>query len=363
MVVAKPIIRQLAATDYGDLICGTATVFRGGMEIDYPLLFRRDNLSNWTGAFVGDKLVAGLGVLRRTIVTPLGELPAALVGCVFTLPDYRQQGFASQLLTTALDELRGTGIELVLISGNRPLYHRFCAINTGAYLRAKFPVGHWKDSSLRLIPFSADLAPDLLRLYSGKPAYFLRSVDDFLRVVATGKAEDKPAKVYVMATNDCVAAYAVVREYGDTLEIVESAGDVNVIWKAIPQLARQSGATDVDWRGDSPDSELRNFLREREVEVYSEGFAGTILLLQPHRLQDRFVPWLESRFGSRQLALRITADDAKLLLTASDRRHEASVPCGLCALMFGASTEVGDPIEWLPAGLPLPLPRYGLDFV
>lgn len=68
------------------------------------------------------RLVASL---RITEIAIGGTRGAALLGPIAVDPDFRGQGFGSQLIAETLADMKSTGIALVVLVGDEPYYGRF----------------------------------------------------------------------------------------------------------------------------------------------------------------------------------------------------------------------------------------------
>ena len=73
-------------------------------------------------AELGGKLVAAL---RLTDITVGGASGAVLLGPLAVDPEFRGCGFGSKLIRESLDDMKRSGIKLVVLVGDEPYYGRF----------------------------------------------------------------------------------------------------------------------------------------------------------------------------------------------------------------------------------------------
>ena len=350
---------------------GANIVFRhhgGDMSLDYPVLWSGMPETVWFGAVESRTVVSAVGTIKKQIATPFGRISAAGIGSVYTLPDYRERGLASQLLDLSLAHLREEGVELVLISGDLSIYRRVGAVLTGCFLYSEFSTQHIDSPSghTAIVEYSAEMATQILCLYDQKIARFERNLQTWNLFVGSGKAEDKPCRIFAGIQDGYPQAYVVSRSGGDgVFEIVESSGPFELIYKMLPEVGRQWNSHLVRFFGDSPDDDVATGLSQRSIRVDYHPFAGTMLALQPKRLWERFKMWAEDRNPAANCRFWSSWDDNHTLRIRVDNTEtELSTPGEISDLLFGSkSLEIEKPISnALAPFLPVPLPRYGMDF-
>ncbi|MGB9857029.1 MAG: GNAT family N-acetyltransferase [Dictyoglomaceae bacterium] len=98
--------------------------FYPSMEIEFPLLFSKDNLENLLIIKENGKIVSHFGSLPQELIILGNFIPVGCIGSVCTHPNYRGKGYASILLKEIERRLKHKKIPLMLISGTRALYTR-----------------------------------------------------------------------------------------------------------------------------------------------------------------------------------------------------------------------------------------------
>lgn len=121
-----------------------------------PLLSRFCRVADDNG-----KLIASI---RMTELTIGGEPHATLLGPVAVDPDYRGQGYGRKLIAEAIEEMRASGVALVILVGDEPYYGRF-GFKPAPAGQIVFP---GPVNPMRIL--AAELQPGALKGFHGKVA-------------------------------------------------------------------------------------------------------------------------------------------------------------------------------------------------
>lgn len=118
-----------------------------------PLMSRFCRVADYNG-----RLIASI---RMTEIT-IGGLPnATLLGPVAVDPDFRGQGYGRKLVAEALNEMKASGVALVVLVGDEPYYARF-GFKPAPYGHIVFP-GPVNPSRI----LAAELQPGALQRFHG----------------------------------------------------------------------------------------------------------------------------------------------------------------------------------------------------
>ncbi|MBW3625531.1 MAG: GNAT family N-acetyltransferase [Armatimonadetes bacterium] len=206
-----------------ELVRLTNRVFRargGDMGREYPLVFDPDRPEGMRVILEDDKIVSHVGVAVRDASLLGVPLRVASIGAVCTDPEYRGRGFAGALMEDATAFALQQKCQLMLISGDRPLYRRLGAVRPGRFTRievavADLPPGYSLDRA-----GEADI-PELIRLYQREPVRFLRHPDYWRRLLYAAMLMNSPADCWlVLDREDSMANLALQRTAGDHLPTV-----------------------------------------------------------------------------------------------------------------------------------------------
>jgi hypothetical protein len=190
---------------------------------------------------------------RRTVV--------GLVAAVFTDPAVRGQRLGTAVLLDVLGRAR-PGADLVLASGDRDLYRRQGFEPVAPLTRFRMPAAAPASSTATRAPgyetreldaaalaeasgYSADLEA-LMALHDAEAVHFVRSADDWKKLVAAGRLVDAPATLSMVTRAGRPVAFiaaqrALPRPDGTVRprRILELAGDRDAIVAVAPQLAEE----------------------------------------------------------------------------------------------------------------------------
>lgn len=243
-------------------------VFRpagGDLTHELPLLFEagnRDNLRvivNEAGT-----VLAHAGCLRREAMILKRRTTVGFIAAVFTDPSVRGQRLGTSVLQDALARVRPAA-DLVLASGDRDLYRRQGFEPSAPLARFRLPAaetlaGAVREYELRTIgggtatepggvivqpppPSAGDIA-ELQDLHAEEPVRFIRSDEDWRKLLAAGRLVDAPATFTVVTRAGRAVAFAAAQNAAPRPDgtvrprrILEVAGDRNAIMSVAPLLA------------------------------------------------------------------------------------------------------------------------------
>ncbi len=124
-------IERLRAGDYDELLAMMNRVFHkqdgNTFDVFLPVMWERDDehMSKHLAIRADGRIAAVVGVYPLPAV--VGGIPVAFstIGNVATLPEYEGRGMMKRLMTEAVREARGMGLEVARLSGARQRYNRY----------------------------------------------------------------------------------------------------------------------------------------------------------------------------------------------------------------------------------------------
>jgi predicted N-acetyltransferase YhbS len=258
------LVRPATPADLPRVIAAADAVFRSppveglhSMGHDYPLLFSSDNASHLLIAEDGaGELLAHAGFVLRAANLHGTEVPVATIGSVFTRPDQRQRGLATQVLAAAVESARRAGALLGMVSGHRGLYERAGFAPYPACPRYWVPAAgaDAEAAELAIAPYTDDALNDVMALSAREPVHFVRSVADWKRLLGAKVLFFEPAEMFLIRRAGRVVAYLALgrpnRSTPDARDpvvrsarVLELAGDRAAIAAAVSVIAHQLGVT------------------------------------------------------------------------------------------------------------------------
>ena len=372
--------RALKAQEFESLCALVNTVFRsdeiGRMEEQYPLLFAPGNYDDLFVMIDEGVVVSHVGALTRDISVLGCRMSTMSIGAVATCASHRGQGLATRLMEAAVRKAVERDAVLMPISGGRGLYTRLGAKRIGQYALYTVPrdVLTACDTDIRRA-VSADL-PEMTRLYAEEPSRYVRPSTDLGTAVDAEWICDRDGETVVIREGGHLAAYAGVQKRRPDREdeasrarLAEIAGSRSALLRALPDLYDRYGVDAIEIVTGASDRELASLLLPHGVTAASQGFTGTVLVLQPKRLLQVFDDYIGDVLGRDTLAWEVSG--AAVLFQGGGREHAVSTS-DLGALVFGVVPPDPAPIETIPPGplrtalervFPLQLPWYGFNFV
>ncbi len=263
-----------------------------------------------------------VGTLRSWIVLEDSRLSVASVGSVCTLPSYRGNGLASNILQCVNERLKEEGILLMLVSGNHGLYRRqdcfevgeTCVVTVGeAGLsdQEQTAVTEYRNGDLR----------EMLSVYNRERTRFERSYERFdslLREQTYLSYRRAQPKILVHRSFDGIDSYAVVgilpREEQRCGEVVEFAGPDNEVSEILAYAQRTLELPSLVVPVPNYRSTLAELLIARGGTLDTQTISGTVKIIDFGRLWELLRPYLNSRMGNNAAA-------AIGLSTQADRIH------------------------------------------
>ncbi len=367
---------RAARADELDAVVGLSnTVFGEHSSHDmgrwFPTLFRRANLGRLRIFVDGGRPVALAGFTIDRIVVPGSSFVVACVGSVCTLKSHQGRGLGTRLMDDVAAVARADGASVLLVSGGRGLYRRMGCINAGCYLTVKAPRKAFPAPAGRrpIRKWRIADVPRMTELHRAEPVRFERTVEEFLAFLRTGRISDRACRTWVCAVDDParIDAYLCVQEAVDAPEgrivaVKELAGSRDAVLAALPCIMKEMKADHaaVDCLGSDPD--LPRIAAARGLEAVPRGFPGTVKVIDPPRL----LPVLK-RFAGPEVTVWASAEGFTLRMGPESFGVRGPEP--VTAFLFGSSERRPDlpgpgPLRAaLQAGLPIPLPDYGLNYL
>ena len=214
------VVRSATQADLPRLLASADLVFRhptrpglGSMGHDYPLLFHPDNAPNLSLVEApGGEIIAHAGFVLRPAEILGQRLQVACFGSVFTLPEHRNHGLATAVLGAAVERAQRLGTDLGLVSGARGLYERagFSPFPPCVRYRIRRTQDASDQGSDGLVAYSEAALAELMDIQAQEPVRFVRSADDWRRVMGTGVVFFEPGEVFLVKTGNTPVAYVAV---------------------------------------------------------------------------------------------------------------------------------------------------------
>ncbi len=283
-------VERLTANDYDELLSFLNEVFDyskdKGFDLLLPVMWVRDDEHMGKHLVLRDneKIVAALGIypLKTNIMGE--ELLFATCGNIGTLESYRGKGLMSQLLDTAMDEMRKMGVDAARLGGQRQRYERYGFEPAGikhTYRLDRKNIAE-KTSAISFTPIESDSTEALsfaIKLQHSESQYVDRG--NTLEFYKTASAwYNKP----YLATDKDGKAVGILCTSNDKKEIAELYGlDTNVKYDILKAWIINNELSSVNYVGLGFDNELARLII-RDCAVVSVQHASQFKIMNWERV-------------------------------------------------------------------------------
>lgn len=293
MLKELPMVERLANAVFRGYKHAPQTMFQ-----EYPDLYHEDNLENIRIIADGGAPVANINFLPQTVAIGPALVPAATLGGVCTLPDYRGHGHSTALLEDCIRKMEQMGICVLHVSGDRHMYRAAGCLPAGlAYDFCLSPPAR-EESCVQILHTGEEQLDVIARLYAQEYGRYIRSRDRMEQLMNSRKYIDRPGvarHTSLVLREGAAAAYFVVRTDGDAGRIVEWAGDKKLVLSAAKQITERYSLKKLSGSVLNSDADALAFLRNCGVALSPRRQSGTIKIID----FPRFMEALRSYFAER----------------------------------------------------------------
>lgn len=365
--------KRLQAGDYPSLCALEDKVFGPDFCRRFPQLFCAQNRENLWAFRDRGEVVSHVGWLFRWFSLGGCSIRVGMVGCVATDEAYRGRGLAGRLLNAGLDDARAAGVDLVLISGSRGLYHRLGAAEVGRDSEVRVDraaAGRLETPCFELDPMTTGDIHACRTLYENKAMFFLRPTSDWQHHLESGFGMHGWTTSYTVKRGGRVCAYLVLcfdREK-NIARVVEFGGDAAAVCGVAKRTLDAHGADAILFHLQPPDAALGALLSDAGGTAVTVPAAGTLLILNPQQMMGRLRPHFARALGERKAREVAVGGEGEVVEGAvrisfgerEDFVFRSREDLALC--VFGRP-ETPVPEGTMRRVFPIPSPWYGLNWV
>ncbi|RED55999.1 GNAT family N-acetyltransferase [Cohnella lupini] len=345
----------------------------------FPFLFSATT-SHSLGLFEDGSLLVFMGLVPALIRIGGSRVTVFSLGSVFTLPEARNRGLASQLLEEIKVYSRQAGVSILLVSGEGPLYARSGCRKFGeAYRLAwsrELSLASEATDGYRTYQMNESRHQDVLhlqRIAAKRYAAYEQSVWDFPLLLNTeAEVSNKKMKqhVYVARHEKKIVAFVVVAlptsvSKGEPY-VVEWAGRSTAVAALLSHVVIDNNLDRLNIVVETHEREMLATLCSAKSEKIRN--QGTVFLVDPEQLFRQLRPYLEAKdpVAGKNLIVSNTPDGGATF-TISGLPIVALSSDELVSLLFDSQPEPDLPAEWNTVAalwFPIPFPYTGgLNYV
>jgi predicted N-acetyltransferase YhbS len=371
-------MRSLHEGELEGIVELTSAVFRPTLVADYPHFFNRENASNLRVVVEDGKVVSHIGTLRRDASILGCTVRMAALGGVATYEEHRGKGHATALFQDTMRVCKEDGVDFMLVSGYRKMYHRFGCRIIGKDWRARIDAdqaGAFDDGKVEISEATEKDLPDLMALYRREPVRWIRPPSDCMHALA-GIVMNQPSVIHVLREKGIVRGYVIVQNpkgQGQVEgKVFEVAGEREVLAGALGELLKMYNMSALSLHVMGFDGLLLDVLKGRGATCSPEESSGTVTLINFTQFMEKMRPYFTEVVGERVAKGLVFEEPGDQMIfryggdaVVADNQGQAA------ELIFGTHEGVenrllekgGKAGEVLADIFPIPALWYGLNFV
>lgn len=296
------IIRNINASEYDQLIKKVSESFGYAayekIDRDFPHLFAASNFSHLWVACEGDSILGHAGAWKTSLRVEKNIWDVGGIGGVFTLPEARGEGIASNLVNKACEDLKAQGAILAFLwSGKHDYYRKLGFEAIGRQWSIEIPHDQSADALAKNKTW---------KLESSKSTMLLQKSFELLNQQAWGVARSyelhsqllgsEGCQVYSAWNGESLLAYAVVNKGRDLSDhIHEWGGEAGVVLELCIALARKIGRPHILLTPElGTDGNTVIALTDKAGFARAPGIMALVKVLQPKVLVEKINEFLNT---------------------------------------------------------------------
>jgi predicted N-acetyltransferase YhbS len=264
---------------------------------EFPDLFCEENLDNVRVIVEDGKPVSNMNYVIRPVSIHGCNINIASLGAVATLKDYRGRGYASLLLDDCVSRMYNSGVDVLLISGDRRLYRNIGSTQTGIMYMYHITDNnkhgiYYKEYNIRELNIkncSQNDMYNLANLYKQENIRFVRYYDKFHELLDSRKFMRKKTtqkKVVVIERKEGYEAYFYMVVDGNEGTLYDCVGSRELIIKACTILLEEYGLKCINGRLMIYHTSAINYCRENNILLEERRLIGTIKIINFKSLME-----------------------------------------------------------------------------
>ncbi|MCC6698924.1 MAG: GNAT family N-acetyltransferase [Candidatus Hydrogenedentes bacterium] len=364
--------RCLEQGELGSLETLVDTVFMPGktgvMRHAFPALFNEDNRANLLVYSEEGRIVSHVGRTERWASLGGCTVRVGCVGAVATYEEYRGSSLASRLLERTCRDADASGVDFLMISGDRGLYRRAGAVSVGLDYRLvlnRSEAERLRSADYQVQPYEAADLPVWMEAYERKCAHFIRPLEDWNWALETRLCQLVASEFLSVTLKGAVCGYTVshVSNRDGACVVAEYAGDDAAIVSVLGLLMERHNTQTVRMHVQGTQTALIGMLAKAGVLMEPVHANGTLLVLDFPRFGDRLRPWIASQVGmASAAALSVREEEDRIYFEMGHERMDFASRADATEFVFG-NHQRGRGHGVFARAFPAPSLWYGLNYV
>ncbi len=370
-------MRSLHPGEFQSLCDLVHTVFRPGLAEEYPHFYTPAHAGEMRVVVANGRVVSHIGALRRNASIFGCTVRASSLGGVATYEEHRGNGYATALFEDTMRVCREDGVDFMLVSGYRKMYHRFGCRYVGRdweFSVSAERAGDFDDASVELVEASPDDVPAMASVYREEPVRWMRPPSDYTHAF-NGFVMNRPALVYKVCEAGMTRGYVIVqqpREADDRIPVQEAAGDRGCLAGALGKLIRKLDLRALGVHVMGCDRWFQDCLQSRGLTGAPANSSGTVTLINFVQFMERMRPYFAEVVGETEAqSLVFTEQGDEMIFSYGGDRVVAPDQGAAVQLIFGTLDGVEEALlksggragEILAQVFPIPALWYGVNYL
>ena len=349
-------------------------VFFEGLADIQPHAFNGDNANNLRVVVENGEVVSHIGTIRRNISIMGCTLRVASLGGVATCESHRGRGHATALLRDTMRHCRKDGVDYIMVSGYRNMYHRYGCRYVGRdwmFHIARERAGDFDDTAWTITQASKSDVETIGAIYRRESVRWLRPPSDIAFGI-DGWVQNRPAKTYLIHRGDQPVAFGIMQQARERdagqVYLLDYAGERSAIVGALGKFIEKLNRLSLHVKGF--DTVLRGLLEARGLAGEPANLPGTAMIIHFEQLLEKMRPYFVERVGEHAahgLVFREIGDEYHIYYGGD--RVVAESRGAAAQLIFGTHEETENAMldaggragGVLRACLPIPGVWYGVN--
>ncbi len=317
-------LRSVRAEDFESLKRLLHTVFWDGLVPKYPHCYTLENAANLRVVVENGEVVSHVGTIRRNAALFGCTVRVACLGGVATYEQHRGRGHATLLFEDNVEQCRQDGVDFMVVSGYRKMYHRSGCRYVGRDWHFAIRGEHadaFDDESVELVEATPADIETLAEIYRHEPVRWLRPPSDYENGMA-GYVTNRPAEFLLVREHGVVRGYVIVvmprgeRDPG-TISLAEYSGERRAVAGALGKiLKRHDEANELGVHVMGSDGRMREMLQAGGLEGKPANSSGTVMIINFRQFMERMRPYFEERVGTKAAEGLVFLEKAEQMIFA-----------------------------------------------
>jgi len=297
-------IRSVRPDEFDSLGRLIGDVFFPGLVEHQPHVFNTENAGNLRVVVKNGEVVSHIATIRRYASIFGCAIRAAPLGGVATYEAHRGNGYATSLFEDTMNVCREDGVDLMLVSGYRNMYHRLGCRVVGKDWLFKLPaeLGN-QDANVEVSLALEEDIDELMGIYRGEAVRWIRPRSDF-EFMLDGWVMNRSAQTWLVSRGGHGTAFLVLQKTDEKNEgcvrLLDFAGDRNDLVLALTKLAADLNLASIEIHVMGCDTLLGALLKDLGLVPKPTTSSGTVLVLQFEQFMDRMCPYFGEVLGEAE---------------------------------------------------------------